>query len=308
MKQKCTTQQFIEKARKVHGDFYDYSKVDYQGNKIKITIICPIHGEFQQAPHNHLNGQGCPKCYRDSLKSNKQKFVEKARKTHSNFYSYEEFIYTKSNEKSYVTCPIHGNFLISPNNHLRGRGCPKCRNSKLSNLYSFSTEEWIEKAKQVHKDLYDYSLVDYQGAHQKVSIICNRCHTVFEQEADSHLRGSGCPRCAYKESKGERFISDILDKLKIQYKKQYSCKDSKHNRTYIFDFYIDGGYVIEFNGQQHYKSIDIFGGEQRFEYQKTRDSNLRDFCQENGLKLLEIKYDMKKDIIENTIKQFYVKN
>lgn len=62
MSKKKTTEQFISEAIKVHGDKYDYSKVEYKGCNTDVLIICPIHGEFSQTPTHHLLGCGCKRC------------------------------------------------------------------------------------------------------------------------------------------------------------------------------------------------------------------------------------------------------
>ena len=79
-----TLEQFIEKARKVHGNKYDYSKVEYVNTNTKVCIICPIHGEFWQTPNSHLQGYGCKKCTYSSIskKSNTHDFIEKSKKIH----------------------------------------------------------------------------------------------------------------------------------------------------------------------------------------------------------------------------------
>jgi len=131
MSKRTTTQEFISKAKKVHGDKYDYSSVQYVNNKSKILITCKIHGDFEQRPDNHIGlGQGCMRCKADhlALKSTKNQFnfLEKAKIIHKNKYDYSKTKYTKSIEKINIICPEHGSFLQEANSHLKGHGCPKC--------------------------------------------------------------------------------------------------------------------------------------------------------------------------------------
>lgn len=132
---KLTTNEFIEKARKVHGDKYDYSKVEYQNSDTRICIICPIHGEFYQVPYSHLSGSGCKRCAEKekhmAFTKNNKHFIEKSQKVHGNKYDYSKVEYINRNEKVRIICPIHGEFWQRPANHYEGKGCPKCNASKL---------------------------------------------------------------------------------------------------------------------------------------------------------------------------------
>lgn len=134
-KTRWTKEQFIEKAIKVHGNKYDYSKVEYKQNKILITITCPKHGDFKQTPHTHTQGSGCLKCRDESLTDTTETFITKAQKIHGNLYSYDKVNYIKSWNKVLITCLNCGDFKQTPNNHLQGKGCKNCGgygfNSKL---------------------------------------------------------------------------------------------------------------------------------------------------------------------------------
>ena len=174
---------FEKRARLIHGDTYDYSKVNYIDANTKVEIICPIHGSFWQRPVSHLQGCGCSTCgYQipsKSLQSNKEEFIAKAREIHGNTYTYENFVYKDAKTKSYITCPIHGDFLQHPNGHLTGRGCPECgkRSKGEDFIRNYLTEHNIDFDPQ-HKfkgcrdkrllpfDFYlpDYNMcIEYQG-------------------------------------------------------------------------------------------------------------------------------------------------
>lgn len=127
---KKNTEDFITRSTIIHNNKYDYSKVEYDGNKKKVSIICPAHGEFTQTPNNHLNGAGCWKCgvdYRiNEKRSNSEDFIKKAIKTHNNKYDYSLVDYHNNHQKISILCPIHGMFDQTPGNHLQSAGCPKC--------------------------------------------------------------------------------------------------------------------------------------------------------------------------------------
>ena len=115
---------FPIKANLKHNNKYDYSKVDYVNNATKVTIICPEHGEFEQRPNDHLN-HGCAKCS-GTAKLTTEEFIEKVKSIHGDKYDYSKSEYVKSQVKLTITCPLHGDWSVKPNNHLSGKGCPKC--------------------------------------------------------------------------------------------------------------------------------------------------------------------------------------
>lgn len=130
-----TTESLIEDFKEVHGEFYDYSKVEYSGATSKVTIICPIHGEFNQNPYDHKNGTGCKKCAfeRRSLDMSlgKDEFIRRSKEIHGNFYDYSKVEYFNEKIKVTIVCPIHGEFLQAPFTHTKFEsGCPKCSTSK----------------------------------------------------------------------------------------------------------------------------------------------------------------------------------
>jgi hypothetical protein len=136
------TEKFIEKSKSVHGDKYDYSLVDYKNSLTPVKIICPIHGEFEQIPKSHMKGMGCKQCGINKLSQSQrmstQDFIKAANQVHKNQYDYNKVDYKKSLQKVIITCPKHGDFLQTPNNHLRGVGCPKCGIEKPFNSEYFT--------------------------------------------------------------------------------------------------------------------------------------------------------------------------
>lgn len=185
------TEDFITRARKIHGDRYDYSKVVYKNAREKVCIVCKEHGEFWQTPYNHLSGKGCGKCA-NNFKMDVNLFIQKAKQVHGDKYDYSRVRYKNVNTKVCIICPIHGEFMQTPHNHLNGRGCFKCGGTSKSNKETF-----IGKAKNVHNNRYDYSKVEYVNARTKVCIICPE-HGEFWQIPAHHLRGEGCSKCRGK--------------------------------------------------------------------------------------------------------------
>lgn len=189
-KEKLTTQAFIEKAHQVHNGKYNYEKFDYRGSLEKGTIICPVHGEFEQRPNAHLAGKGCPQCSRSTPLTQAQ-FIERATAIHKGKYSYDNFVYAGALTKATITCPIHGAFEQRPDTHLRGAGCPHCAQHSRKK----TTADFIKQALSLHKKRYSYEDFVYVNARTKGKITCP-IHGTFEQLPFNHLAGNGCPHCA----------------------------------------------------------------------------------------------------------------
>lgn len=129
---------FIEKAHKIHGNKYDYSKVVYVSSIKHVVIGCPIHGDFLKRPDGHLRGQGCPKCARQErglkTRTTVSDFIDKANKAHNFKYDYSKVVYDGCQRKVCIVCPIHGDFFQIPLDHARGVGCPFCGKDKVRKL------------------------------------------------------------------------------------------------------------------------------------------------------------------------------
>ena len=224
MKKKLNTEQFIEKAKQVHGDKYDYSKVNYKGSKEKICIICPEHGEFQVIASNHLRGYKCPQCNKPGRKKfSKNEFVNKANIVHNYKYDYSKFEYNGSKTKGVIICPIHGEFEQTADSHLQGSGCPICGKINTANKNRKSLDEFIKYANIIHKNKYDYSKVIFNSNKDRIEIICP-IHGSFYQILDHHMRGCGCPKCAGRNNNTE----DFLRKSKIVHNELYNYSKTKY--------------------------------------------------------------------------------
>ena len=211
---------FKEQANQVHGTKYSYSKAVYTASRSKLTITCPIHGDFEQTANSHLQGNGCMQCAVEERAVNKTKtieeFIQKAVKLHNNKYSYEKTVYTKGHSKAIITCPIHGDFEQTLVDHLSGRGCNKCGIEARSKKQTMCVDEFITRSNIKHNNKFDYSKVVYTKAKKKVVIICPE-HGEFEQSPDTHLRSvDGCIKCGHvataanSRSSTEKFIEKAI--------------------------------------------------------------------------------------------------
>ncbi|QZI89360.1 hypothetical protein SIPHO063v1_p0002 [Vibrio phage PS10B.1] len=193
MPRRLTTEEFIEKAQVTHGDRYSYGRAVYVRSTGKITITCHEHGDFEQEACSHLQGAGCAKCS-GNAKLTTEDFIEQAREVHGDRYGYDRSIYTSTMKKIIITCPEHGYFLQTPDNHLHGSGCVKCATTSRSLARRLTTEEFIEKARAVHSDRYGYERAVYMRARDKITITCHE-HGDFLQTPADHLSGKGCIKC-----------------------------------------------------------------------------------------------------------------
>ena len=228
------TEIFIEKAREIHGNKYNYSKVEYVNSKTKVCIICPEHGEFWQRPSHHLDGHGCTICAIKKTvlrcRSNTKDFIEKATKIHINKYDYSKVEYVNNHTKVCIICPEHGEFWQLPSNHLRGEGCIKCRTDKVVQKRRLTTDSFIKKANFIHKYKYDYSKVNYVNSDTMVCIICPE-HGEFWQKPHNHLFGNGCIKC-WQEciSKSKTLTNEeFIKRANIVHKGKYIYKDYYHS-------------------------------------------------------------------------------
>jgi hypothetical protein len=269
--------------KKRYNNKYKFGNIIHEYlKKTKIEIICPIHGLFVKRLDHFLNGYDCKKCKGFNI-LNKEDFVKKVNEIYSNKYDYTLFNYINTITKGIIKCPIHGDFLSTPNNHLSGHGCKKCQYDILE------TSDFNKKANIIHNNFYDYSLVNYINSRTKVKIICPK-HGVFEQTPDNHIsKKQGCPYC--NESKGEKEIKRILDELNIEYEQQYKLYEEKKKHPLMGDFYLSKyNIIIEYNGIQHYEPVELFGGLKNFNNIIDRDERKKNLCVLMNIKLLIITY------------------
>jgi len=346
-----TTEEFIKRAIKIHGDKYTYKNVKYINTKTKISITCPKHGDFLQTPNSHIAGSGCNKCnkwgpvknedfikrikliYKDlydyslvkytkrsdnvilickkhgkfektanqiltkfgycpscfdtkkfQKRFNTSEFVKRSKLKHGKFYNYNKVVYKNSKKPVIITCPKHGDFTQVAIDHLKGRGCTKCHIEKITG----TKEKFIKNANKLHKNKFDYSKVVYKRSNIKVVIGCP-VHGDFKQTPNHHLNYNGCPKCS--KSKGENKIIDFLIKNNILFNAQQTFKACKYIHLLRFDFYLPKyNLCIEFDGKQHFKPNNFFGGISGFLETVRKDTIKNYFCEDNKIDLLRISY------------------
>lgn len=300
-----SVEDFIAFCNSLYDNFYDYSRVSetYTIIKNKVCVICPIHGEFWITADSHKHRHGCAKCSFEHngklLLKTLNEFINEANKIHNFRYIYTNSIYLGDKTNIEIICKNHGSFWQAPNNHLTGGNCPKCGREAASEKLRGDITDIINRANIMHNFIYSYHLItEYKSFRQKVSIICPE-HGIFKQSMGSHLSGSGCPYC--KLSSGELLIRSYLISNNINFKHQLWFEDCKNINKLPFDFGIRNKSkkllaLIEFQGGQHYKSVEMFGGERAFEKRQKNDKIKLNYCTNNKILLLCIPYWEQKNI------------
>lgn len=246
---KLTTEEFIQKAKEIHGDKFDYSKTVYKSSREDVIIICPIHGEFTQMPKPHLSGTGCPKCG-NKLKSQHKKlntevFIDRCNEIHNNKYDYSETVYVNKRTKVKIICPIHGEFEQLAANHMKGQGCPECGKEKAQKRdgdYINSRKTTDDFKDDIHKIFGDkYEVIgNYINNKTKIEIYCKERykdgteHGSFFARPDGLMQGHGCPKCSVNKSYAE---NEIIEFIKEHY---------------------DGEIINSYRGFDGQKEIDIY--------------------------------------------------
>jgi len=239
-----------------HQSRVDWSEVERKFKKLGIgvkaetfttmhanmTMTCTVHGEFQRAPIVMLKAKGCPKCMKNSRLTVDQ-FYEECRAKHAGIYTYKGD-YSRLNKSITVICPSHGDFTQLAQTHRNGGGCPKCSYDIRGDQRKDDTSVFIEKARSVHGDRYNYDNAHYRGSLRRVSIGC-KIHGEFEQISANHLQGHNCPGCGRTASSGEMEIAEWL--------RGFNIKVEIRNRTVLsraeIDIYLpDHKLGIEYTG------------------------------------------------------------
>jgi len=297
--EKSKTEIFVEKARKVHGDRYDYSNIEYIRSDLHVEFFCESHGVFKQSPHSHLKGYGCRLCGLESMvksrTSSSQEFVRKAIGVHGRKYDYSLVFYVGAHKNVVIRCHEHGEFSQAPAMHLRGRGCPSC-----GGRCKLSKESFELRARSIHGDRYDYSMSKYCRIDEKLIITCPE-HGAFLQRPISHLNGKGCRFCA--ASKGERKVRLYLASKGVSYTEQFMFKVSG---KFLFCDFLCGeqNTIFEYDGEFHYTSHwrSGCGG---LKNQKKNDRLKDSWAKANGYRMVRIPYwahDKIEEIVEAALR------
>lgn len=224
-----TTEFFIERAKNVYADKYDYSNTKYVNTETPITITCPTHGEFKLRPLKFLKGRECPNCRtaknNNTYRLTTEQFIEKSKLVHGNKYDYSKSIYINQKTKVTVICPKHGKFEIVPNYHLVDKcGCKLCGKESIKKKTSYGANKFIIEANKVHKNKYNYNDLNFVDMRTITSFSCP-IHGEFLQTPSLHIRTGGCQKCGIEKVASQK-----------RYTKSYFIKKSKKIHLDKFDY------------------------------------------------------------------------
>ena len=261
---------------------------DYVNSSTKITFRCKHGHTYKQYPCDHLRGHGCKYCADDAMRYIRRKtpeqYIKECKEKHVDLPIED---YKTKKIKIKFKCKKGHIYKQLPGNHLRGDGCKYCYHEKSAINLKKESNIYKEECKDKRIDL---PIDTYVNNKTKIKHKCSKGH-VYTQTPGDHLQGYGCPVC--NESHGEKFIRNYLDNNNIKYEPQKRFKELK-DKTYLsYDFYLpDYNMLIEYQGIQHYKEKEFFGGKKQFEKQQYHDNLKRKYAKNNGYKLLELKYTL----------------
>jgi very-short-patch-repair endonuclease len=293
---KLTRDDFISKAKEIHGEKYNYSKVEYINNSTKVDIICNGCGSvISLTPSHHFRGQGCRQCsmkrFSDKMRFTTEDFISRSNEIHGDKYDYSKVEYINKETKVTIICPVHGEFEQKPANHWR-YGCNQCGYDKSGMKQKHSYDDIINRAKEIHGERYSYIIKENPKYKDKVTVVCP-VHGEFEQKIGNHIyKGYGCPKCAAHISRQEielqEWVSQYVDII-------------TNTRSVIPPLELDivipsHNIAIEYNGI--YWHSEQRGKDKKYHLNKY----LR--CKESGYRLIQIwenEWLNQKDIVKSII-------
>jgi hypothetical protein len=303
-KKSLSSQEFLQKCIKIHGDRYDYTETEFISTREKVKIKCKIHGIFEQRASAHLENAGCPKCRNQSVRERfvytKETFMKSLNDYHLKNLKFDDFQYVNDKTKGKIYCNIHDiSFLMTPSNLKKSPyGCPKCVKEYHKSLVRNTKDDFINLSLKKHGDIFDYSLLPESfHSHDYIKIKCKECNSIFERVAYSHCNiGHSCPKCS--ASKTHKLLEEFLEQLHIQFK--------RNDRTILNGKEIDllilnKNIGIECNGN-YWHSEELLK-DCDYHLNKTRE------CEKKNIQLLHFfedellfKFDIVKSIIQQKLK------
>lgn len=282
-------EKFVAEVQQIHGDELTVLS-RYRGNKNKVLMAHNTCGKkFERVPSDILKGKGCPKCAirskSDSARKTQQEFVEITQEIDPEGEYIFNGEYRGYNTKIPYTHTVCGkDHEITLAHFVAGRRCPRC-----SKVYEPSNEEFKERVRELVGDEYTF-LEEYKTAKTKIKVRHERCRFVYSVSPDNFLRGRRCPQC--KESRGEERIRLKLDDLGIDYIQEYEIKTGSEVVGKVrADFFLpEYNSIIEYDGEQHFGPVEIWGGEEQFEKQKKYDEVKYEYCLDNKIEILLVSY------------------
>ena len=296
----CRSEKFRKILGKTHEDYVKELSTKnptvevvehYVNSKTKLKHHCLIHDEYWvTSPFNVLKGCGCPQCLKERMSLsnsfNQKDYINILKSKNSNVIPIGEYVNVKT--PILHKCKVHDyDWMTTPDSVLQGCGCPQCSREKISSKLKKTASEYLEELKVANPDII--ALEDYIDSRTPILHKCLIHNHVWRNSPTHILSGTGCPLCL--ESRGERLVRQWLEEHRIDFEFQKIFVDCRDEKPLPFDFYLPKyNLCIEYQGQQHYKPIDYFGGLDNLAYVIKHDKIKESYCKDNGISLLHIPY------------------
>jgi len=271
---------FIKKSIELWGYKYDYSKVDYVDYKTPVKIGYKGFW-YTQTPNKHLQGKKI-ECQKIRMSTNN--FITLSKNVWGERFDYSECEYLGNNFKVKLFDTLRGKWIEQiPKTHLKGFEVKK-----------LTKEDFLAECNSIYENKYTYDLDNYKNLNSRINIICQE-HGKFELKAATHLYGTSCSKC--NEYQFNKICKKFFKEYNINYLQQHKFEDCKNIYQLPFDFYIPSKRTaIEFDDIQHFQPIEHFGGIKAYDQLKKSDKIKNDYCEENYINLIRIRYDQIYDI------------
>lgn len=301
MSKRVTKNEYIKKIKALVGN--DYSLIgEFNGLSTKAKFKCNKCGNiFYSTPNNFVYKHcRCPICKENNHAKSPEKFSSEFKIASKGEYT-QISKYVRSHTKIMVRHNVCGHkYEVTPHEFLSGRRCPYCFGNKRKTTKEFSDE--------VYRDTNgEYKVCsEYINNKEKVKMKHTLCNSIYEVTPHDFISGNRCPKC--RASKGEKLIESILKELNVNYECQKifkGCTTGIKNSYLKFDFYIqDFNLIIEYDGIQHFKPIDWFGGKSSFDAQKQRDDIKNRFAHDNNILIIRIPYTCPDNEVRILLKKY----
>ncbi len=164
-----------------------------------------------------------------------EQFILEAQEIFGERYDYSVTSYKGARSPVEYICKLHGKVIQTyASNHLRGKGCAKCRILRGAETRTKSFEDFLNEAFKVHSDLYIYQKEGYVNRRTKISIKCTRCNKSFFQTPNNHISGKGCNTCnRIKSTWQKEILKKNFRKISKKYMFVYRTTNLKNGKIYI---------------------------------------------------------------------------
>ena len=268
---------------------------EYIGSNINVLHRCKTCGhEWSPKPSLILLGFSCPQCNKRKMTKTHEQYVNELHRKNADISVIGMYVnyHTRITHKCNI---CEHEWELQPANALNGTKCPRC-----TNHVQLTQDDFINRVKEIHPMIQ--VIGEYKGSDFPIKVKCLKDDFVWEPKATNliHLK-RGCPKC--NQSRGELQVEIYLKKHNINYMPRFVFSECKNKRPLPFDFYLpDYNVCIEYDGIQHFKAVDFFGGEDSLKIQQHNDSIKTNYCNLNNIGLLRIKHDQN---IENVLDDFF---